>query len=147
MYCSQLCLEITFKITLNIRFVDSIETFRVSNSSHEKKKALKSNLSQKIFLIKNECMGVLHPFSIGLEDLYLLLSPYLPKGFNCAKSWVTSTWTLYIGRKACFGEWVSKNKCELRVKSRFQKVLGKRLNCYIFTTSSRLSRNTKSLIH
>ena len=26
-----------------------------------------------------------------------------------------------------------------RVKSRFQKVPGKRLNCYIFTTSSRLS--------
>ena len=41
----------------------------------------------------------------------------------------------------------SKNECELRVKSRFQKVLGKRLNCCIFTTSSRLSRSTKSLIH
>ena len=46
-----------------------------------------------------------------------------------------------------FREWASKNECELRVKSRFQKVLGKRLNCYIFTTSSRLSRNTKSLVH
>ena len=46
-----------------------------------------------------------------------------------------------------FWRMASKNECELRVKLRFQKVLGKRLNCYIFTTSSRLLRITKSLIH
>ena len=40
-----------------------------------------------------------------------------------------------------------KKRMQTLVKSRFQKVLGKRLNSYIFTTSSRLSRNTKSFIH
>ena len=31
------------------------------------------------------------------------------------------TWTLHIERKACFGEWASKNECDLRVNWRFQE--------------------------
>ena len=54
----------------------------------------------------------------------------------------SSHWAQSLFRRMGF-----KKQIQIRVKSRFQKVLGKRLNCYIFITSSRLLRNMKSLIH